>query len=737
MATRSLGTLTLDLIAKIGGFERGMNQAERITAQRMAAIKKQAKQLGRELTIAFTAAAAATAYAVKSAIDRADELYNAAQKIGVTTESLSGLEYAAKQAGVGLDELQGALAIMVKTQAAAAQGNDRAEQTWSAFGIAVKDSTGHLRDSKDVLLDWANVFSQIPDGAEKTALAMRVFGKSGAELVPFLNEGRAGITALIAEAERLGLVISDDTGRQADEFNDSVDRLRGSVTGLATDIARELLPYLQQLTDETQEWIDTADGANKISEVFNIIAIAGGLVKSVIQGIVDVTQALVAGVIGSFHQLRGGLRLLRLDVQGAAGDFLTFLNQRDAMVEALSDTFGGVEKKASAPRVAFDASGVGAAALGGASGGRGGKEHPFLAAMRTLNTEQEKGKKTSDGASEAKRRAAQAARDQAEAERDLAEAVAKVAEANLDFTRQLEDLRDDQAGPQAEAKREYERSLAALNELHKEGERPVSELREAEKLLAEAYAETTAEIERRMNPGKQVLADLQFELDLTNMLTDAERDRAVFLRENINATEEQADAYARMRFEIDETRKQISAMDEFRDDARGIFEDILQGSESAIGGLKKLGAAFANIVMKMAADWAAAQLFGQNGTSGGGMLGGLLGSLLGGGFGGGGGGTNFGIPLPGSGGLPGFAAGGRPPVGTPYWVGENGRELRIDDRPGTIIPARESARLAAGGRNLTQNNTWNVAGVVDRRTRHQIEQDTYRGGRRALRTIRG
>ena len=55
----------------------------------------------------------------------------------------------------------------------------------------------------------------LPDGAEKTALAIELFGKSGADLIPFLNQGREGVGALTAELQDLGVQIGGDGQRVA------------------------------------------------------------------------------------------------------------------------------------------------------------------------------------------------------------------------------------------------------------------------------------------------------------------------------------------------------------------------------------------------------------------------------------------------------------------------------------------------------------------------------------------
>lgn len=95
--------------------------------------------------------------------------------------------------------------------------------------------------------DFANVFAALKDGPEKTSLALRVFGKAGAELIPLLNEGKAGIAGYAEELRRLGGVVTPATAAAADEFNDQLDKIKMSFGGLALQVAEKLLPELNKL----------------------------------------------------------------------------------------------------------------------------------------------------------------------------------------------------------------------------------------------------------------------------------------------------------------------------------------------------------------------------------------------------------------------------------------------------------------------------------------------------------
>lgn len=213
--TSKLGTLTVDLLAKTGSFETDIKRAERTTESAMGGIASRASAAGAVLGTALVAGAAAAAVALKGAIDRADELSKAASKIGVDIGALSGLSFAAELADVSLNQLQGGITKLIRAQESAASGQGDLASLFATLGVSATDASGKLRAADEVLLDLADVFQALPDGAEKTALAVDLFGRSGASLIPLLNEGSSGIREMTDEAARLGLVLDADAGKAA------------------------------------------------------------------------------------------------------------------------------------------------------------------------------------------------------------------------------------------------------------------------------------------------------------------------------------------------------------------------------------------------------------------------------------------------------------------------------------------------------------------------------------------
>jgi hypothetical protein len=206
--------------------------------------------IGRAFASVAVGAATAFGAMAKRSIDSADRLLELKQATGVSVESLSQLQYAASLSGVQMETLTGSIAKLSRNAVVAAQDlNGKVSKAFQSLGVNVVDSSGKMQDSEEILLQVADKFAAMEDGAAKTALAMQLFGRSGAQLIPFLNEGRAGLEKLRKEADALGLTISDNAAVAADQFNDNLTRLKGAASGITNQLAQEMLPTLNTLTE--------------------------------------------------------------------------------------------------------------------------------------------------------------------------------------------------------------------------------------------------------------------------------------------------------------------------------------------------------------------------------------------------------------------------------------------------------------------------------------------------------
>jgi hypothetical protein len=311
MASNSvIGALRVDLGLNSAQFTTGLKNAQ-------SALGKFGTIAARGFTAvaaAATVAAGALGIAVKGAVDHADELGKAAQKAGVTVEALSRLEYAAKLSDISLESLTGGLQKLSKGMTDAAGGKGPAA-AFKALGIAVTDNQGALRDSGQVFGDIADRFSRMEDGATKTALAIQIFGRSGAEMIPLLNSGRDGLKAMADESDKLGATISTKTAKGAEKFNDTLTRIGQVMQGVVNKVMEAALPALQSLADKlaSPEFAEAAQQlaiwvVNAVTTIVDVISQAttklsqfGGEMVKWARVAADVASGNFAGAINNYQ----------------------------------------------------------------------------------------------------------------------------------------------------------------------------------------------------------------------------------------------------------------------------------------------------------------------------------------------------------------------------------------------------------------------------------------------------
>ncbi len=229
-------------------------------------------------TLGLAVSAAGLGAMVKASLDSADSLSKLSQRVGITVESLSTLIPVADLAGVSGEKFEGGLRKLATRMLDAATGSDEAARGFAAVGVAIQNQDGTLRATDQVLLDLTDRFKAMPDGAEKTALAVELFGKSGADLIPFLNQGRDGVEALTTELQALGVQIGGDTAAQAEVFNDSLAKVRLAISSIGNRVIEAFLPAMN----------DMANGMVESAK-------QGGSLRAILDGVVLVLKTLALG----------------------------------------------------------------------------------------------------------------------------------------------------------------------------------------------------------------------------------------------------------------------------------------------------------------------------------------------------------------------------------------------------------------------------------------------------------
>jgi lambda repressor-like predicted transcriptional regulator len=271
--------------------------------------------------------------AISEASELGDSLAKGAQKAGMSVEALSGLAHAAKLSHVAFDDLVGGLAKLAKNmQEAVFTPTSKAAAAFKALGIEVTDAQGHLRNSDEVLGEVAEKFKGFEDGAGKTALAMNLFGKSGAQMIPLLNEGKEGISELMAEAKRLGITMTTDQAKASEKYRDDMERVEAVMTGLKIRVSNEVMPALTRLA----EWFtDKAPGmlTGITSAMRGIWAILDNTVVQVVALSAAITIAIQGAIVpmvmkavAAFQTLQVQMALARMEGMVAVTSLASMLN---------------------------------------------------------------------------------------------------------------------------------------------------------------------------------------------------------------------------------------------------------------------------------------------------------------------------------------------------------------------------------------------------------------------------
>jgi len=243
----AIASLTVALKAQTASFASGLQRATQLAFKSGKDIERSLNVIAKAGVLAGAAMASATAAMVKGSLEAADKSYKLAQQAGISTEALTGLAYAAKLSGVEQEALATSLGKLNRSLVAAAKGEGESAEAFRSLGISVKDSSGKLKDADTILGEVADKFASFRDGPEKSALAMQIFGKAGAQLIPMLNDGKVGIQNLKDEAASLGLVLDDAGGKKAQAFNDSLERMDAMAKGAAMQFSVGLAGSLNDL----------------------------------------------------------------------------------------------------------------------------------------------------------------------------------------------------------------------------------------------------------------------------------------------------------------------------------------------------------------------------------------------------------------------------------------------------------------------------------------------------------
>lgn len=312
----------------------------------MGTLKKYVAPLAAALT------AAGIAKFVKDSVGAFTDLTGAVVKLqrvtGGTVSQVSAMRGAMQLSGMDVDKASTSLTIFSKNLNNAAGDQAKSAAMSQLLGTSILGANGQLKPMNELLPQVADKFKTMPDGAQKTALAVQLFGRSGTEMLPFLNQGAAGIQGLEDKAKSLGLTLDDSSKSKFVAYKSATRTLSATMQGLKVSVGGAVIPVFTGFATMLTNLITPAvEGFNRVLQNPQVQAF-GQAVQTVMGSIGTVVASglgKAAGLIGQllgpiFSSLGQAFQVLGPQVQTAMSAFSPFSLIMQALAPVASQLSG-------------------------------------------------------------------------------------------------------------------------------------------------------------------------------------------------------------------------------------------------------------------------------------------------------------------------------------------------------------------------------------------------------------
>ena len=269
------------------------NQLKRFEAQQreigkdtsgLEKFSSKCQQLGESLKAVSAAATLALAGITGMAVEAgkmADDLNTMAKQTGLSTEALQKMAYASDLIDVDMNTITSSISKMKRSLESQAE-------TFDQIGVKVKDQKGEYRDIESIFYETVQALGNIKNETERDTLAMKIFGKSADELAGLIDDGGQALRDLGDEAKNMDRLIPQETLDAANEFNDTLDRLKATLKAdfakAGTQMAAALAPAFKQIASAVMVAADALSNINPavLAVVAGILLIVAAAAKFLI-----------------------------------------------------------------------------------------------------------------------------------------------------------------------------------------------------------------------------------------------------------------------------------------------------------------------------------------------------------------------------------------------------------------------------------------------------------------------
>ena len=323
-----LSTLVIDLKGNSAHFQKELKKANSKSKAFAKKVRANSAAVVKSLGAIGTVGAVALGAIYKQSSANIDALAKQADKLGVTTQALAGLQHAADLTGVSSKALnKGLLDMTVKIQDAT-KGMGEGKEAIKELGLDANKLATMSPDKAFIAISEA--MKGVEHHGNKVAIAYDLFGAKGVDLLNTLAMGEEALNKTAKEAEILGLALNRVDAAKVEAANDAMTRSAGVVTGLGNTITVSLAPYVKGISDE----------------FYNAALEAGGFGEFTTNALNSVVQA-VAYTANVIHGLKAVWMVVKLAAAAAITGMLEGLEWLDSGLTSFLNALPGVEAKAS------------------------------------------------------------------------------------------------------------------------------------------------------------------------------------------------------------------------------------------------------------------------------------------------------------------------------------------------------------------------------------------------------
>ena len=323
-----LSTLVIDLKGNSAHFQKELKKANSKSKAFAKKVRANSAAVVKSLGAIGTVGAVALGAIYKQSSANIDALAKQADKLGVTTQALAGLQHAADLTGVSSKALnKGLLDMTVKIQDAT-KGMGEGKEAIKELGLDANKLAAMSPDKAFVAISEA--MKGVEHHGNKVAIAYDLFGAKGVDLLNTLAMGEEALNKTAKEAEILGLALNRVDAAKVEAANDAMTRSAGVVTGLGNTITVSLAPYVKGISDE----------------FYNAALEAGGFGEFTTNALNSVVES-VAYTANAIHGLKAVWVVVKLAAAAAITGMLEGLEWLDSGLTSFLNALPGVEAKAS------------------------------------------------------------------------------------------------------------------------------------------------------------------------------------------------------------------------------------------------------------------------------------------------------------------------------------------------------------------------------------------------------